>query len=261
MRPVHIFRSACLGAAAAFGAAALIGSGQGLLLFAASAAVLLIPGRLGRRLRTAAAALCRGLFTLLAALAAATLGIPAMQQAPLGDLITAGLVLLFCLLFARRFSGDTAKQAATSISKGGHRGWLGGVAAISAGVWAGSIRDNHRLDDKGFTRASHAADLTNNGWLSNASGLNPSLFESGLNENAINPATGLPMVSGIGGIDVGGSPFGTDIHDASPDLDGIWSHTSTANWMSGGMDDHCSSGLDDLSSSSFDDSWSSNSWG
>ena len=28
----------------------------------------------------------------------------------------------------------------------------------------------------------------------------------------INPATGLPMIDGIGGVDVGGSPFGTDLH-------------------------------------------------
>jgi hypothetical protein len=27
-----------------------------------------------------------------------------------------------------------------------------------------------------------------------------------------NPATGLPMIHGTGGVDVGGSPFGTDLH-------------------------------------------------
>jgi hypothetical protein len=31
--------------------------------------------------------------------------------------------------------------------------------------------------------------------------------------SCINPATGLPMISGdLGGVDVGGSPYGTDLH-------------------------------------------------
>lgn len=29
----------------------------------------------------------------------------------------------------------------------------------------------------------------------------------------INPATGLPMIGGIGGMDVQGNPYGTDLHD------------------------------------------------
>lgn len=33
----------------------------------------------------------------------------------------------------------------------------------------------------------------------------------------INPATGLPMIGDCGGLDVGGSPYGTDIHDDSWD--------------------------------------------
>ena len=34
----------------------------------------------------------------------------------------------------------------------------------------------------------------------------------------VNPSTGLPMIDGnIGGIDVGGSPYGTDIHHPSPE--------------------------------------------
>lgn len=35
----------------------------------------------------------------------------------------------------------------------------------------------------------------------------------------INPATGLPMTDGIGSIDVGGSPFGMDIHDSFSSMD------------------------------------------
>ena len=35
-------------------------------------------------------------------------------------------------------------------------------------------------------------------------------------DNAINPANGLPMVDGIGGVDIEGNPFGTDFsHDDS----------------------------------------------
>ncbi len=30
----------------------------------------------------------------------------------------------------------------------------------------------------------------------------------------INPATGLPMVGDIGGLDVGGSPYGMDLHQS-----------------------------------------------
>ncbi|MCE5361478.1 hypothetical protein [Candidatus Igneacidithiobacillus taiwanensis] len=51
----------------------------------------------------------------------------------------------------------------------------------------------------------------------------------------INPATGLPMIGGCGGIDVEGNPYGTDLND---------DYSSTSSW-------------DDFSTSSFDDSWSS----
>lgn len=32
-----------------------------------------------------------------------------------------------------------------------------------------------------------------------------------MNETVINPATGLPMINGIGGVDVAGNPYGTDL--------------------------------------------------
>lgn len=32
-----------------------------------------------------------------------------------------------------------------------------------------------------------------------------------MNETVINPATGLPMISGIGGVDGAGNPYGTDL--------------------------------------------------
>lgn len=37
------------------------------------------------------------------------------------------------------------------------------------------------------------------------------------NDNAVNPATGLPMIGGIGGVDVAGNPFGTDLHHHGAD--------------------------------------------
>lgn len=51
----------------------------------------------------------------------------------------------------------------------------------------------------------------------------------------INPATGLPMVGGIGGVDVQGNPYGTDLH----------SHYSTSSphesWDNTSSHDHWSS--------------------
>lgn len=61
---------------------------------------------------------------------------------------------------------------------------------------------------------------------------------STLDDTAINPLNGLPMISGIGSVDILGNPFGTDFsHDYM-----------SSSWNS------------DLSSSSFDDSLSSNSF-
>ncbi|HCE2128430.1 hypothetical protein [Vibrio parahaemolyticus] len=59
-------------------------------------------------------------------------------------------------------------------------------------------------------------------------------FSSGFNDSAINPANGLPMVGGEGGVDVEGNAYGTD-----------FSH------------DSFSSVIDDSFGSSFDDSFSS----
>lgn len=63
----------------------------------------------------------------------------------------------------------------------------------------------------------------------------------------INPATGLPMIDGCGGVDVGGNPFGTNMHDSSS--------------IGSGISDTFSSGVDTFGSldfGSFNDSW--NSW-
>jgi hypothetical protein len=77
----------------------------------------------------------------------------------------------------------------------------------------------------------------------------------------INPATGLPMVGGCGGVDVYGNPYGTDSneHDISSStstIDDTWSTTSS-------FDDtwNTTSSFDDTwnTTSSFDDSWSNTS--
>lgn len=59
-------------------------------------------------------------------------------------------------------------------------------------------------------------------------------ISSGIDDSAINPVNGLPMVGGEGGVDVEGNPFGTD-----------FSH------------DTISSSFDDSFGSSLDDSFSS----
>ncbi len=80
-----------------------------------------------------------------------------------------------------------------------------------------------------------------------------------LGETTINPATGLLMVGGIGGVDVAGNPFGSDLHaedlhsihqDLSHGMDDL--HTGFDD-VNSGFDDFTSS-MDDFSSS-FDDSF------
>ena len=62
-----------------------------------------------------------------------------------------------------------------------------------------------------------------------------------------NPATGLPMIGGIGGIDVHGNPFGHDLH--------CWHESSTAGASCAG-DTLVSTGC----SSAVSDAWSQSSW-
>lgn len=56
-----------------------------------------------------------------------------------------------------------------------------------------------------------------------------------------NPATGLPMVSGCGGVDVGGNPYGMNLHDN-------WTHSTSWDSSSSG-----SNSWDSGISSSWDD--------
>ncbi len=75
----------------------------------------------------------------------------------------------------------------------------------------------------------------------------------------INPATGLPMIDGWGGVDVAGNPFGTNTHDSTSFGTDIHDSFSTGS----GISDTFSSGMDSFGSSDFssfdDSSWSS--WG
>jgi hypothetical protein len=64
----------------------------------------------------------------------------------------------------------------------------------------------------------------------------------------INPATGLPMVGGCGGVDVEGNPFGTDLHNES------WSD------MSSGLSDDTWSSPSFDTSPGWEDSWTGSSW-
>lgn len=66
-----------------------------------------------------------------------------------------------------------------------------------------------------------------------------STFDSGstIETTEINPATGLPMVGGIGGLDVEGNPYGTDMHShhdicsSSSIFDDSWNQScSSSHW-------------------------------
>lgn len=69
-----------------------------------------------------------------------------------------------------------------------------------------------------------------------------SSFDSSLDDNAINPANGLPMVGGMGGVDVAGNPYGTDFSH-----EGTFGSGSSLDDSFSSMDNSFSSG------NSFDD--------
>ncbi len=66
-------------------------------------------------------------------------------------------------------------------------------------------------------------------------------MDSSIDDHAINPANGLPMVNGMGGIDIAGNPYGTDFSHDDP--------------LSGGIDHSCHSGIDDSRGCGIDDSF------
>ncbi len=62
------------------------------------------------------------------------------------------------------------------------------------------------------------------------------------NGHTVNPATGLPMVNGCSGVDVGGNPFGVDNHH-----DHTWVSSSSADFSdsSSSWGDSCGSSWND----------------
>ena len=76
------------------------------------------------------------------------------------------------------------------------------------------------------------------------------------NTGEINPATGLPMVGGKGGVDVEGNPYGTGFShdDISTGMDDTFSSGFDDSFGSSISDD-ISTGMDDTFSSGFDDSF------
>ncbi|MBS0225711.1 MAG: hypothetical protein JSS25_05145 [Proteobacteria bacterium] len=84
--------------------------------------------------------------------------------------------------------------------------------------------------------------------------IDDSIFDHGTEHSStgslVNPATGLPMIDdSYGGVDVGGSPFGMDIHEST---------LSLSESTFGLMDDHMASGHDSWASpgsGGFDTDW------
>lgn len=75
----------------------------------------------------------------------------------------------------------------------------------------------------------------------------------------INPASGLPMIDGSCGVDVGGNPYGCDLHDTdySPSAsESMWDDSFSSSASESMWDD----GLSSSSSSMFDDGFSMSSW-
>ena len=78
-------------------------------------------------------------------------------------------------------------------------------------------------------------------WFSNDSdGFNPHSWMNDALSNShdvswVNPATGLPMIGGMGGVDVAGNPFGTDLHDSfntsnTSNFDDSFSSNNFSSW-------------------------------
>lgn len=53
-------------------------------------------------------------------------------------------------------------------------------------------------------------------WLSSLFGYSDPIHSS--DDHVINPATGLPMMGGTGGVDAAGNPYGTDSHTFDSDF-------------------------------------------
>lgn len=109
--------------------------------------------------------------------------------------------------------------------------------SIFSGVFAGGMVANALADDDFLFHdqvSQTVGSSISHGFLDEAGG-----FDSFTDFAEINPATGLPMIGGIGGVDVGGDVYGSSSGDDFA--------------SSSFMDDSFSSGFDDSFSSPFDD--------
>lgn len=134
--------------------------------------------------------------TLATMLAADLLGGSIEVAIPNWLVFVAALLLAMKMFHSVRLK-QPAKARAAHAAASPHAGRKTGATAAAAGAVAGAAVASH----------SDSGDGTSDDWMSGASHWEPTM---------VNPATGLPMIGGMGGIDAGGNVFGTDnSHDWS----------------------------------------------
>ena len=113
---------------------------------------------------------------------------------------------------------------------------------------------NQRRHAGSLAAAAAGTSVFNHFDSSDGSSLDSSSVTSEMDEIAINPANGMPMVGGIGGVDIEGNPYGTDSGVFTDD------HSMFDDTSGCGMDDSFISqndafgcGMDDSTGSGFDD--------
>lgn len=150
-------------------------------------------------------------------------------------LIAIAIVLLISRVAAHSWAkmalvGNAPLRGVLKDSRGDSSG-LGGMAMF-AGVFAGGSAASAFLDDQFSVSDLSQDDDDSSRFQSRFSGseTDTSVFDHSDDFTDINPATGLPMIGGIGGIDVGGELYGMSSDD-----------------------DFGSSSFDDSFTSSFDD--------
>jgi hypothetical protein len=110
------------------------------------------------------------------------------------------------------------------------------VPAIAAGALASAVVVNTSFDDDLF-------------FAPDGPTIEPDLTDIDTLDTYINPATGEPMIGGLGGVDTSGNPFGVDLDHSNVD-----SHTGSDFFESAAFDDSgCS--IDNSWDSSYDDSF------
>jgi hypothetical protein len=110
------------------------------------------------------------------------------------------------------------------------------VPAIATGALASAVVVNTSFDDDLF-------------FAPVASTIEPDLTDIDTLDTHINPATGEPMIGGLGGVDTSGNPFGVDLDHSNVD-----SHTGSDVFESAAFDDSGYS-IDTSWDSSYDDSF------